>query len=105
MTLFANEQDNFALWVNDQVRIGGVLSSFYRSVPENIAAGGDVDSQHLLGLAADFDQQLTAPVVLEQISTEALRRGYVVVNEGDHLHVQRFRAGFLQQCGVPFPVV
>lgn len=60
------------------------------------------DSQHLLGLAVDFTNvagDATSGDV-PAITGQASGKGYVVVPESDHLHVQRFEAGFLRRCGL-----
>jgi len=64
------------------------VSSWYRSPQHNQHVGGDPYSQHLLGLAVDFESD--AP----QLAVTALSQlGLVALNEGDHVHVQRFSAG------------
>lgn len=55
------------------------------------------ESQHIWKLGADFIGTLPA---LAQVADEAKALGYFVVWESDHLHVQRFRAGFLARCGL-----
>lgn len=64
------------------------LTSWYRTPAGNAAVRGHADSQHLLGLAADFvvrDPQLTVTALTGQ--------GLTALNEGDHVHVQAFPAG------------
>lgn len=66
------------------------VTSFFRTVEENRAAGGSPVSQHLLGLAVDF------VVPFEQRGDfEGIARllHLVPVNEGSHVHVQRYPAG------------
>lgn len=55
------------------------------------------ESQHIYNLGADFVGSLPA---LAQVADEAKALGYVTVWESDHLHVQRFQAGFLARCGL-----
>ena len=99
MSLFDNERDAYALWVDFWMRQGNVLTSFHRTPQENRDEGGDADSQHLVGLGSDWSlRQDTRALV-----TDARRRNYTVVLEDDHVHVQRFAAGFLASCGVVFP--
>ena len=99
MSLFDNERESFALWVDWWARQGATVTSFFRTAQVNADEGGDADSQHLVGLGADF-RLVGLPAGLVD---DARKRGYTVVREIDHLHVQRFRAGFLATCGVVFP--
>jgi hypothetical protein len=67
-----------------------VATSWWRSPSNNAAVGGHPRSQHLLGLAVD--------VVLppsERADFVALCEyvGLVAIDEGTHVHVQRFPAG------------
>jgi uncharacterized protein YcbK (DUF882 family) len=69
------------------------VTSWYRSRAHNDAVGGARFSQHLLGLALD-----TVPVAgaqRAQLAAAFRRQGLTAVDEGDHLHVQRFPAGAL----------
>jgi len=67
---------------------GTRITSWWRSVQSNQAAGGNPRSQHLVGLA--FDLASPDPVSL----VNALRDvGLVAVHEVDHVHVQAFPAG------------
>lgn len=85
-------QEEFAEFVARAQSIAQ-LSSFER--PPRFK--GD-ESQHIFRLAADFvGGDLHA---LSQVAAEARALGYVVVWERDHLHVQRFAAGFLARCGL-----
>lgn len=85
-------------WVREfvaalRVVIGERLTwvNWWRSAAHNAAVGGDPHSQHLLGLAVDIvplDQTRRARIA------QALRsQGLVVIDEGDHLHVQHSPKG------------
>jgi hypothetical protein len=71
------------------------VSSWYRNPTDNERVGGNKDSQHLLGAAVDL--VASRPSELYQ---ELTRRGFVVVNEGDHLHVQAWPAGVARRAGL-----
>jgi len=59
--------------------------NWWRSSAHNARVGGAASSQHLLGLAVDIVPEARARARIAQ----ALRsQGLVVVDEGDHLHVQ-----------------
>lgn len=79
---------------------GVLLTSWFRTVQANISEGGDEDSQHLFGLAADFE---VPRVALGHVLEVARGVGLIPVNEGDHVHVQLFQAGALARAGVVFP--
>lgn len=72
----------------------GVLTSFWRSPEHNASVGGSPNSQHLVALAFDFvpDDWAQAPAFLAL----AQQLDLVALNEGDHIHVQRYRAGTLR---------
>ena len=72
---------------------GGRVTSYIRSVEHNRRVGGHPRSQHLYGLAADI-----VPLVSERSSLKRAMRaqGLVVIDEGDHVHVQLLRAGQLE---------
>lgn len=63
------------------------LSSWWRSLAENGAAGGAPRSQHLVGTAIDVVTRDRALVV-----AEARAVGLVAIDEGDHVHVQLWPA-------------
>lgn len=62
------------------------VSSFFRTVSENRAAGGSPTSQHLIGTAADLVGQRVG------LAAACRRLGLVAVEEGTHLHVQLWPA-------------
>jgi len=61
-------------------------TSWWRSISHNAAVGGNAYSQHLLGLAADFPPT-------RGLVELARAQGLVAIDEGDHVHVQRYAAG------------
>ncbi len=79
---------------------GVILTSWWRSFDENVAAGGEAQSQHLFALAADLD--VPAPLVSHTLEL-ARQIGLIAVDGGDHVHVQLFPAGALAAAGVLFP--
>lgn len=59
------------------------VTSWFRSVQQNLAVGGDSRSQHLAGLALDLVTVERAHLV------DQLRLvGLIAVDEGNHVHVQ-----------------
>lgn len=71
-----------------------VVTSWWRDKATNARAGGSPTSQHLLGVALDLvgDPQ--------RIALAAREAGFVVVVEGDHVHVQAWPAGAPQRAGL-----
>ena len=65
----------------------GAITSWARAIAPNARVGGHPDSQHLLGWAVDV-----APRYESQLRAR-LRYRWVLVPEGDHVHVQMFAAG------------
>lgn len=82
--------------LNFLVDEGGIPTSWWRSPGFNAAAGGNPESQHLFGFAADFVPGRVAWVFLRD---QAERIGLIGVLETDHLHVQVFPAGTLREAG------
>jgi hypothetical protein len=72
-----------------------IASSWYRNAADNIRVGGAQDSQHLVGSAVDLVNEKAG-----QLAGELSGRGFVVVNEGDHLHVQAWPAGLIRTVGL-----
>lgn len=68
------------------------LTSWYRDLAANAAAGGSPESQHLAALAADW---VGPPDVLDSLEVASRNYGLVAVREATHLHVQLAPAGFL----------
>lgn len=79
---------------------GLVLTSWWRSFAANVAEGGDEESQHLFGLAADFEVPRAAVAHVLEVARGV---GLVAVDERTHVHVQLFPAGVLARAGVVFP--
>ena len=67
------------------------ISSWWRSVEHNRDVGGNAFSQHLLGLAVDTTPTLSANRA--QLAAAFRAAGLVAIDEGDHIHVQRYPAG------------
>jgi len=68
------------------------VTSWYRTPEHNADVGGAPRSQHLLGLGIDV-------VVPEADRARALQvarfLGLVAIDEGNHIHIQRYEAGTL----------
>lgn len=60
------------------------VSSWYRDPEYNARIGGSTRSQHMKGLAIDVNPGASAAAFQNQ--------GLTVIPEGDHLHVQYWRA-------------
>jgi hypothetical protein len=67
------------------------VSSWWRSRAHNAAVGGALYSQHLLGLAVDTTPFAGAD--RRALVAAFARVGLVPLEEGDHVHVQAYRAG------------
>lgn len=68
-------------------RIGGTVTSWWRTPLHNTDVGGTAGSMHILGWAVD----VTPATPSAEASARAL--GFpVVVNEGDHIHAAWWRA-------------
>lgn len=64
------------------------LTSWWRSRADNARVAGHPNSQHLTGLALDV---LPDPAG-QRFAQVARLAGLIVVDEGDHFHVQRYAA-------------
>jgi uncharacterized protein YcbK (DUF882 family) len=62
------------------------VTSWIRSKKHNKEVGGDDNSRHLLALAVDV--KLDDPKQIQSFKADAHRMDLIVVDEGDHLHVQ-----------------
>jgi len=90
----------YGVWTKLSERLGWVLSAFpglvltswWRSPQFNREVGGADTSQHLLGLA--FDVSGSRPN-MEGALWYARAIGWEAVFEGDHVHLQAFKAGTL----------
>lgn len=71
---------------------GGSVTSYWRTIDHNREVGGAAASQHLYGLAADV---VGVPKRAFVVAMRAV--GLVAIDEGDHIHVQRFLRGTLDQ--------
>lgn len=67
---------------------GTKVTSLKRSVADNKRVGGKKNSQHLRGTAGDF---VVPPKHKAAFIEDAESQGYMVIDEGDHLHVQLSR--------------
>ena len=74
---------------------GVLATSWWRDKANNERVGGYQDSQHLLGTAVDLVGE-----DLREILADLTRRGFVVVNAGDHIHVQAWPAGLARSAGL-----
>lgn len=77
-----------------------IPTSWWRSVEDNREEGGDPESQHLFGLAADI---VVPSRVLAGVLGVARGLGLTAVNERTHVHLQLFPKGALARAGVVFP--
>jgi len=77
---------------------GATTSSTYRDSKHNRAVGGVPNSQHLRGTAGDF---VLAPTRKDAFIAEARTRGYEVIDEGDHVHVELPRGAKAAHSFVP----
>ena len=73
--------------------------SWGRNERENEDAGGSFESQHRVWTAVDVRGPGSAPYWYQE---QLRRRGLIVVDEGDHLHIQLWPAGALSKAGVNF---
>lgn len=64
------------------------ITSWFRTRADNLRVGGHPDSQHLLGFAVDI-----APKIPASQLRRWLTQGLVILEEGDHTHVQLYPAG------------
>lgn len=64
------------------------LTSWWRSRYQNALVGGMPTSQHLTGLAIDVINNNEG----DQFANAARAVGLVIVDEGDHWHIQRYSA-------------
>jgi uncharacterized protein YcbK (DUF882 family) len=62
------------------------VTSWIRSKKHNVQVDGSNNSRHLLGLAVDII--LDDKEEIFRLKADAIRMNLIVVNEGDHLHVQ-----------------
>ncbi len=72
-------------------------TSWYRDLEDNRRAGGQPDSQHLLGLALDV---IGPKEVLEFFATETRGVGLVTIEESVYVHIQLLGAGDARVLGL-----
>lgn len=70
------------------------ISSLWRSVNQNVAAGGAPYSQHLIGTAADVYPIRSS---LWQVERALKNQGLVTVPYERHVHAQLWKAGRLER--------
>jgi len=88
----------FVYFINDAVASVSApvtLTSWYRNEADNYRVGGHNDSQHLIGAAVDLHAGTPGKLI-----EELTRRGFIVVDEGDHIHVQAWPAGLARRAGL-----
>lgn len=76
------------------------ITSWYRDMIDNFLAGGAVESQHTLAIAADVAGSQDQ---LRDLQNSMRVVGLVTDLESDHLHTQLLPAGVLAAAGVVFP--
>ena len=74
----------------DLVGDGVVMTSWRRTADKNSDVGGKPNSQHLSGNGADFVVPASGKAAFR---AKAEAAGFQVLDEGDHMHVQRPRGG------------
>ncbi len=72
-----------------------VATSWWRSYPQNVGAGGAEYSQHLIATAADVYP--TRGYSLDDLERALRASGLITVRYPRHVHAQLFRAGFLRR--------
>lgn len=79
---------------------GASITSWWRSSSDNRRVGGSTRSQHLLGLALDLVPGRSG-LSMAGLEARVRRVGFgFTLNEGDHVHVQLYKAGVLDAAGV-----
>lgn len=68
------------------------VTSWYRDQKRNMEVGGAPRSQHLLALALDLAVPETEKA---RLVATAHMLGLIPIDEGSHVHVQRYEAGIL----------
>lgn len=66
-------------------KYGANITSLFRTPAHNKAVGGVPNSQHMNGTAGDF---VVPPEAKAGFIAEAKGRGYEVIDEGDHVHLE-----------------
>ena len=83
--------DFYAQVVMIAAAYGWSVTSGYRSARRNATVGGVPNSRHLVGLAVDLASDVDSRAK-EEIAYQLEAAGFVVLDEGDHLHVHVPRA-------------
>jgi len=68
------------------LRFDASITSYLRTASHNEKVGGVAHSPHLLGLGADVVYDKPVPLAVRQRTAQAL--GLLVLEEGDHDHLQ-----------------
>lgn len=78
--------------------IDGTVTSWFRSLADNLRVGGVVESQHRWGCAMDL---VVADPGQRALAVQRLKaEGFFVVVEATHVHFQAFPAGTLGASGI-----
>lgn len=78
---------------------GATITSTLRTPEENAAVGGVSNSYHTRGNALDYRIRDLTPDQIAGITNHFGAKGYRVLNEGDHLHIQPGGGGHGQGGG------
>lgn len=85
---------DFVNAANRSLSVGDQVTSWWRSHSANIEAGGEGDSQHLIGTAFDVVSE-------DRTLAQRLRAaGFIVVEYPTHLHAQAWPAGIARASGL-----
>lgn len=86
---FRNREADAKLVQDDYRALAGdfdaTITSLTRSAKRNAKVGGVANSQHLRGTAGDF---VVPDAQKDAFKAEARARGYEVIDEGDHIHLE-----------------
>jgi hypothetical protein len=86
--------DSFVSRASELIRSTGAQpTSFIRSTYDNTRVGGAPNSQHLVATALDLVPRMGSSNSI--VAARARSLGLVAIDEGDHVHVQLFKADTL----------